>query len=283
MRNTLLALFLSLATLPQAAPLQAPPAKGLPAEATQPRAPLPDGPPPAHAASSARIWEGRNREFEAYIAEAPIERFEAVPIGVTHPRRAFLKEGGLVASVAWKVLPPGRPNGYWESYKSEIAAYELDKLLGMNMVPVAVEKRWKSETAAAILWLAPIHQWKEVQARPKPDRFNRQAIMMKMFDNLICNKDRNMGNLLVDDDWNLFLIDHSRAFIDSKALPVPMVHVDRELWGRMLALDEATLTGALGKWVDRAGIRAIIARRDKMKTVIDGLVKKSGELSVFGG
>ena len=36
---------------------------------------------------------------------------------------------------------PGPPNGYWESYKSEIAAYELDKLLGMDMVPPSVEKR----------------------------------------------------------------------------------------------------------------------------------------------
>ena len=62
-------------------------------------------------------------------ATAEIDHFDSVPLGVTHPKRAFFKPGGLVASVAWKVLPPGRPAGYWESYKSEIAAYELDKLL----------------------------------------------------------------------------------------------------------------------------------------------------------
>ena len=104
---------------------------------------------------------------------------------------------------------------------------------------------------------------------------------MKMFDNLIGNKDRNAGNFLVDDDSNLFLIDHSRAFIGDKDLPWELVHVDRGLWKRMLALDEPTLMTALSKWVGKGEIRAILARRDRMKTVIDGLVKKKGEAAVF--
>ncbi len=230
---------------------------------------------------SARIWEGRNAEFETFIRDAPIDRFEIVPIGVTHPKRAYFKAGGLVESVAWKVLPPGRPNGYWESYKSEIAAYELDKVLGMGMVPVAVEKKWKVEKAAAILWLSPIHSWKEMQDKQKPGKWVAQVARMKMFDDLICNRDRNAGNLLVDDDWNLFLIDHSRAFIDDKGLAVQLEHVDRGLWTKMLALDEASLTSAIGSWVDRSGIRAIIARRDRMKTAVDALVKAKGEAAVF--
>ena len=139
----------------------------------------------ATAAKSARIWEGRNAEFEAFIHEAPIDHIEDVPLGVTHPKRAYFNPGGLVASVAWKVLPPGRPAGYWESYKSEIAAYELDKLLGMGMVPVAVEKKWNRETAAAILWLSPIHSWKEMENKPKPAKWVRQVSRMKMFDNFI--------------------------------------------------------------------------------------------------
>jgi hypothetical protein len=235
----------------------------------------------APATTSAKIWEGRHAEFEAYIRSAEIERLDDVPIGVTRPKRAFLKPGGPVASVAWKVLPPGRKTGYWESYKSEIAAYELDKLLGMNMVPVAVEKRWKGQTGAAILWLAPIRQWKEAQALPKPPKFNREAILMKMFDNLIGNPDRNMGNLLVDAEWNLFLIDHSRAFIDSKDLPVRMERVDREIWNRMLALDEPALSAALGEWLDGGRIRAILARRDRMKNAIDRLLRTTSEAAVF--
>jgi len=232
-------------------------------------------------AGSARLWDGRNEAYETFIRAADIDRFEDVPIGVTHPRRAYFKPDGLVASVAWKNIPPGRPNGFWESYKSEIAAYELDKLLDLRMVPVAVEKKWKGETAAAILWLKPIHPWKEMEPKPKPETWARQVVRMKMFDNLIGNPDRNAGNLMVDDAWNLFLIDHSRAFVGTNALPFKMEHVDRPFWDRMLALDEPALAGALGKWLDKSTIRAILSRRDKMKSTIDALVKKNREAAVF--
>jgi hypothetical protein len=235
----------------------------------------------ATAAPSAKIWEGRASEFEAFLRTAEIDHFDSVPLGVTHPKRAFFKPGGLVASAAWKVLPPGRPAGYWESYKSEIAAYELDKLLDLHMVPVTVEKRWKGETAAAVLWLAPIHSWKEMESRPKPAKWVHQVARMKMFDNFICNKDRNAGNLLVDDDWNLYLIDHSRAFLNDRDLAVKMEHIDREFWNRLLALDEPTLTAAIGKWVEGGSIRAMLARRDKMKIAIDKLVAATGESTVF--
>lgn len=231
--------------------------------------------------ASAKIWIGREAEFEAFIRTAEVERVVDVPIGVTRPRRAILKPGGLVESIAWKVLPPSRKTGYWESYKNEIAAYELDKLLGLGMVPVAVEKRWKHETGAAILWLARVHSWKDVSEKPKPRHFDREVIRMKMFDNLICNKDRNTGNLLVDDAWNLFLIDHSRAFINSNELPVVMGRIDRELWNRMLALDEPTVMAALGTWVARGDLRSLLKRRDRMKVAIEKLVKASGETAIF--
>ncbi len=241
----------------------------------QAQAPAPD------VARSARIWQGRNAEFEEFIRTAPFQRIEEVPIGVTKPKRGYFEPGGLVKSVAWKVLPPGIHGGFWDSYKSEIAAYEMDKVLDLGLVPPVVEKLWEGKTGAAILWLSPVHPWKEMESRPKPPKWDRQAVDMKMFDDLIGNKDRNAGNLLVDDDWNLFLIDHSRAFTGSKDLPWEMVHVDRVLWNRMLALDEAGLASALGKWVGGGEIRAMLARRDKMTRAIAALVKKHGEAAVF--
>jgi hypothetical protein len=228
-------------------------------------------------ATSAKIWQGRNAEFEEFVRTAPFVKITDVPIGVTRPKRGYFGPGGLVESAAWKILPPGRPNGYWESYKSEIAAYELDKLLGMDMVPPTVEKRVKGELGAAILWVKPVRPWKEVEHLPKPEKWNRQAVRMKMFDNLIHNPDRNAGNLIVDDDWNLYLIDHSRAFLTEQKLPFTMVRIDAEVWDRMQALDEPTLMGALGKWLDRGAIRAMLRRRDAMKLVIDDLVKRVGQ------
>lgn len=228
-----------------------------------------------------RTWDGRNAEFEEFLRTAPIERFEEIPVGVTRPKQAYLKGHGLAASIAWKVLPPGRTNGYWESYKSEIAAYELDKFLGLNMVPPTVEKTWRGETAAAVLWLPSVRTWKAAEKEPKPPHWDAQAVRMKMFDNLIGNIDRNAGNLLIDDEWHLFLIDHSRAFVTQTRLPFPMGRIDKALWDRMRALDEPTLKTVIGKWVGRGEIRALLNRRDKMQKVIDDLLKTGPESLIY--
>jgi hypothetical protein len=249
------------------------------------------GVPPAIAAArssaestlSLRTWLGREAEVEEYMRTAPIVRIEDVPIGVTKPRRAFLPAGGPVESVAWKVIPPGIHRGFWDSYKGDIAAYELDKLLDMGLVPPTVERRIEGERGAAVLWLQPVRMWKDVEKEPKPNTaaWDRQVIQMKMFDNLICNKDRNMGNLLVDPSWNMYLIDHTRAFITSKDLPIQMNRVYRPLWERMLALDEPTLKTALGNWLTGKEIRSILERRDRMKKTIEQLVATRGERLVF--
>ena len=42
----------------------------------------------------------------------------------------------------------------------------------------------------------------------------------------------------------------------------------------MKALDEAGLTTALGEWLDKAAIRGILQRRDKMQEEVDKLSAK---------
>lgn len=230
---------------------------------------------------SAKIWEGREAEFEQFLRTAPVVKIEDVPIGVTKPRRAYVEPGGLCESFAWKVLPPGIHKGFWDSYKSEIAAYELDKTLGLGMVPVTVERRIKGDIGAAVLWLKGVRSWEEALRAPKAPSWNRNIVRMKMWDNLVGNSDRNKGNLLVDHVGNLFLIDHSRAFSVDKKLHQKLENIDMELWNRMLALDFDTVKAAIGKWVGNQEIRAVLQRRDRMKKEIDGILAKRGEAAIL--
>jgi len=226
------------------------------------------------------VWQNRAGEFEEYLRTAKIERIADIPIGVTRPRRAYLASGGLASSFAWKPLKPGFQHGYFESYKSEIAAYELDKLLGLNMVPVVVERRIDSDLGAAVLWLDGVRSWEAVLPLPKPATWDRQIARMKLVDDLIGNSDRNKGNLLVDADWHIYLIDHSRAFATEVKLPQELQNIDRRLWERMLSLDEAGLKTSMGQWLDARQIQALLRRRDAMKKKIDALAAKHGD-SIF--
>jgi hypothetical protein len=238
----------------------------------------------APAVASSKTWIGRHAEIEAFLKSAPVTGMEELRVGVTRPRRAKLAPGGPIEAMAWKAIKPGRYNGYWESYKSEIAAYELDKLLELGMIPPTVEKQVQGETGAAVMWVSPTQSFKElggvpgqqgVKAPPPAQiaAWMRQLTRAKMFDDLIGNTDPNLGNWLVDPAWNLILIDHTRSFTTTKDLYHTLTQVDAELWDRMKVLDEPKLTAALGEWLDTQSVRGILARRDKMQMVVDKLRK----------
>ncbi len=150
----------------------------------------------------------------------------------------------------------------------------------MGMVPVVVERRVDNDLGAAILWLQGVRSWEAVQPLPKPPTWGQQVARMKMFDDLIGNSDRNKGNMLIDEDWHMYLIDHSRAFVTDGKLPQELQNIDRRLWDRMQALDEAGLKTSMGKWLDSRQIGALLRRRDAMKKKIDALVAKNGD-SIF--
>lgn len=237
-------------------------------------------------AANAKIWLEQRQVLEDYLRTAEVVKMEDIGLGVTKPKRAYLAPGGPVDRMAWKPIRPGIYSGFWESYKSEIAAYELDKLLGLEMIPPTIERRVKGDTGAAIMWVSPTKSFKELGGPPSPPAvklvaWNRQVIRAKMFDNLICNIDPNLGNWLVDPSWNLILIDHTRSFTTKKDMAHELTRVDRELWDRMKALTVESLTPALEKWMGKGEIRAIIERRDRMQGVIDKLVAAKGEAAVF--
>jgi len=104
---------------------------------------------------------------------------------------------------------------------------------------------------------------------------------MLMFDNLISNSDRNAGNIMVGQPGELFLIDHSRAFVTSTTLPKKIERVDAGLWARMQALTRADLVRVLGPWIDDEAIDAMLERRARMVSDVDKLVKKKGRASVI--
>jgi hypothetical protein len=235
-------------------------------------------------AACAVTWIGRQGEFEEYLRTAPLDHMEHVPIGVTRPKRWYFAPGGPVRSAAWKQLTPGRVKGYWESYKAEIAAYELDKLLELNMVPPTVERRIDHELGALQQWVEPVCAWRverPVQG-PEPE-WSRRVSRMKLFDQLIANIDRNQGNLVYDADWHLILIDHSRCFTDRKDLTgiTQPGRVDRWLWDKIDALTLEQLQAALGRWLRGKELEAILARRDRMRATIARMVAERGEAAVF--
>jgi hypothetical protein len=233
-------------------------------------------------ATCARSWVGREAEIEEYLKTAKVLKMSATEVGVTKPSKAILEPGGPVEAMAWKPLAPRRRDGFWESYKSEIAAYELDKLLELRMVPPKVERTLRGDIGVAVMWASPATSFRVHGRVPPPPagqipQWTRQLVRAKMFDNIIANIDPNLGNWLVDPCGHVILIDHSRAFTVTKRLVHKMDNIDWPLWARMKALDEGSLTPAVGKWLGKREIAAVLERRDRLGKVFDELIASRGD------
>ena len=88
----------------------------------------------------------------------------------------------------------------------------------------------------------------------------------------------------MDGEWNLVLIDHSRAFASDKMpFEKEMTRIDREMFARLKALDEADADEAGAAVGARATgtVRGILKRRDKIVAHFEKLARERGEAAVF--
>ena len=253
---------------------------------TAPMPQAPASPTPARTSiatpSPAKNWIGREADFEQFLKTAKIVRVEQVPVGVTRPLRGYFAPGGLAGSFIFKPLPPGMIGGYFESYNSEIAAYELDKLLGLGMVPPTVPRRVGEWGLGSLqLWVENVRVLNAADPNEPRDtvRWNREVYRQWAFDDLIGNIDRNQANMLVDAEWNLILIDHSRAFTGTRSLPYKLEKIDRQFLQSLRALTEAQVKAALGPLLFD-GPKPFMNRRERILRQFDSLIAAKGEAEV---
>ena len=181
-----------------------------------------------------------------------------------------------------------RPIEHRDAAIFEAAAYQLSQLLGLGRVPPAVQRTIDGRSGTVQIWMEatrPEIELVEANALSPPDtvRFLRQKQIMDVFDSLIANTDRNQGNLLVDRNWNIWLIDHTRAFKQSSKL----LHVDRlancerSLWASLRAIDDDTLRGSVEPYLKGREISELLQRRVKLVRHIQSLIDESGEEAVL--
>lgn len=169
----------------------------------------------------------------------------------------------------------------------EPAAYRLSRLLGLDLVPPAVERVYRGQRGSLQAWvegtMTETERIEEGLVPPDDRRWRHQKNAMRVFDNLVFNADRNTGNILVDADWNLWLVDHTRAFqrVEELRNPLEVMRIDRTLWRRLQELDRETLDTELGPYLSPFEIADLLVRRDLLVEHIRSLVAQRGEAVVF--
>ena len=226
-------------------------------------------------ASGSKTWVGRYQEVEAYLRTAECVAFEPFGSGPSvesqpMARRCILPSGGPVRRMLWQPLTTGPYRGFKVNITGKLPAYELDKLLKLEMLPPVVERDMLGHKGAATFWVENIQAVTAEKPTDTAERAHWEAQLARtaMFDNLIANRDRNPNNMIRDAAWNLVLLDHARAFGTGTELLHPMPEIDRELWSRIEKLTRPQLDSALARWLSAEEITALVGRREKMKAEI---------------
>lgn len=239
--------------------------------------------------------------MERYLREANVLERREIGSGVTKPFVLELELEGYRKKAAFKTLHDtkfgltrmdggGAEANFSDSFRYEIAAYRLDRLLGLRLVPVAVRRTLDGDDGAVVEWIEEVINEKERRDRNwKPDdpaRLVAQQGLMRLFDALIYNADRHLANILIrTTDGSLHPIDHSRAFRNERKLPAAYVtapaSLPRALLPRLKSLDMETLRREMDGLLTKAQLRGILVRRDRLLEKIEKDRRSYGDEVVF--
>jgi hypothetical protein len=240
----------------------------------------------------------QGEEIERFLADASMRLGKTLG-GVTMARQAILERGGVSHFAVFKTIDEKRAGltqlargagaelEFQDSWRTEIPAYELDKLLNLGMVPVTVERVFQGIRGSLQAWvelkMSEADRLKNKISAPNVEEWNQQIHKVRMFDNLIYNVDRHMNNIQVTSDWKVVLIDHSRAFRRFPQLRAErdMTRFSRSLLAAMEKLDRTTLTARTSKYLDRYQIDGILERRDLIVARARRLAAENGEAAVY--
>ena len=236
--------------------------------------------------------------MEAFLREAAVVRTKGAGSGITHSVRATLRLGDLEHDAHIQIvdeakavanLPGGVDTDFRDTYRNNVAAYRLDRRLGLGMIPVSVVRSYEGDTAAFTWWVDDVAMTEDHRRRknvkvPNVRAWNLETYVVRVFDQLICNADRNLGNLLVDKDWRIWMIDHTRAFKVRKQLSNPKVlgnYCDRGLLAGLRKLDRPTLDATMEGLLNAEQIEGLLARRDLIVSYYDAKITALGEKVVL--
>ncbi len=235
-------------------------------------------------------------EILEFLRTAEVVSIKTIPTGVTKPQKVLLEKDGVRMNAVfrdvdifkrkWKSAD-GLKLNFRDSGFFEIAAYKMGRLLGLDTIPPVVEREIKGKKGSLQAWVEEAmtekSRKKDDIAPPTPRFWMLQYQIMYLFDNLIYNDDRNTGNILIDKNWVLWLIDHTRAFRPVSELknPSTIILCERGIWEKLKNLEDSVIKERLDEYLDTFEMKTLLKRKKKMIEHVQELFEKRGQDSVL--
>jgi len=251
----------------------------------------------AIAQEAAEVFQGE--EVEQFLLKARVAGVRSIGRGVTLPQRVTLELDGVTQSAAFKTIDVSKGGvtqfqggaseiNFQDSWRTEIPAYVVDRIIGLGMVPATVERNVNGKVGSLQFWvttmMAEAERVRKKVSPPDVEAWNRLMFKVRVFDNLIYNTDRHLNNILVTKDFQIRLIDHSRSFrpFDQLRTPELLPRFSKSMLEGLQKLEEKDLNDKVGRsHLSTFQIRALLKRRDAILALAQKLVAEKGEAAVM--
>lgn len=235
-------------------------------------------------------------EIEAFLLKARIVSGEGPPSGATGSWRVRLDDGKRTHDAGVEIADGSEPTR--RNYRFNVAAYELNKLLALNLVVPSVERLVNGRPASVTWWLDnfalnELDRRRKGVEPPDPVSWAEQMHAVRVFDELISNTYRDTSpplylnsvwdNLLITREWRIWLTDHTGAFRVRAHLqdPESLTRCDRALLGRLRSLNAELLERRLGRYLSPQQVETLAVRRELLVKRFDEDIARKGEAAVL--
>ena len=140
-----------------------------------------------------------DREKEIFLSRAKIVSAKSLSVGITLSQRLTLTDGALTHDAHFQTVDDFKPVfqgrtgsevSFRDSYRYNIAAYRLDRLIGLGMTPVSVERKYRGDTGALTWWvdnviMMELDRWNKDIEPPNKEAWNHQMYQARLFNELV--------------------------------------------------------------------------------------------------
>ncbi len=257
---------------------------------------------PLTAATEPAVWTGpdgdplpftTDEEVLDFLSDAKVVSHKKLRTGINRPRKVLLERDGVRAHAIFRTVHQSFPKGGRiqaggrDEAIFEVAAYRLARLLELDTIPPVVERRLFGKKGSLQLWIEnAMTEQKRIEKRLLPENplvWRHQIDRMRFFDNLLYNDDRNLGNILFDSEWKLWMVDHTRGFRAAPVLfaPATLRRCENRLWQRLQELEPETIRKELRRYLTIEEMKALLRRRELLLGHIEELIAKAGPREVL--
>jgi hypothetical protein len=231
----------------------------------------------------------KREDVEYYLKNAAVvrQRKEAVP-GRTAAAKVDLDDGVVKRRAMFKTVDIRRPDRLPDSYKYELAAYALDKLLDFDRIPAALEREIEGTKGSLQILVENCFgldaQQRKNLSPPDPQSFANALDEINVFENLTYNERNELDDILIhEDSWRIYRVDFSEAFLPTSNL-IPEQKITRcskKLYQNLRNLSDEVIESILETYLNEEEIATLINRKDEIVKTLEKLIKEKGEEAVL--